>query len=320
MRRFFYLLGGAVVGSALCVRAELINGVSVVVNDSIITYDQIESGIAPIVIDMVKTYGRDAAGLEREVQKLRDKQIEELVERKLIIAEFKKAGYNLPEAFIDDAIRDEIRNKYYGDRARLTKTLQAQGITFEMFRQQQRERIVLAYMNRHNVSSEKILISPAKIEDYYKTHQDDFKVGDQVKLRMIVIPQANDTAAGSAKKVAQEILDKIDGGVPFAEMAGVYSSGSQRIEGGDRGWVDHSYLKPDLANVAFALKPGQHSGVIELPEACYVLLVEDARSARVRPLSEVRYDIETVLKNQEGSRLRKKWLDRLKNKSFVQYY
>jgi peptidyl-prolyl cis-trans isomerase SurA len=320
MKRFLFLLGGAALCSALCAQAELINGVSVVVNDSIITFDQIESGIAPIVIDMAKQYGQNTANFEKEVQKIRDRQVEELVERKLIIAEFKTAGYNLPETFIDDAIRDEIRNKYYGDRARLTKTLQAQGITFEMFRIQQRDRIILSYMNRHNVSSEKILISPAKIETYFKDHQDDFKVGDQVKLRMIVIPQNIDSTPGAAKKVATEILEKIDGGVPFAEMAGVYSSGSQRVEGGDRGWVDRSYLKPDLANVAFGLKPGQHSGVIELPEAVYVLLVEDARSARVRKLDEVRYDIEATLKNQEGSRLRKKWLDRLKNKSFVQYY
>ena len=320
MRRFLFLFGGALLCSGLCVRAELINGVSVVVNDSIITYDQIESGIAPIVIDIAKQYGRDQASFDKEVQKLRDRQIEELVDRKVIIAEFKTAGYNLPETFIDDAIRDEIRNKYYGDRARLTKTLQAQGITFEMFRQQQRERIILSYMSRHNASQEKILISPTKIENYYKDHQDDFKVGDQVKLRMIVIPQNAESTPGAAKKVAREILEKIDGGVPFAEMAGVYSSGSQRVEGGDRGWVDRSYLKPDLANVAFKLKPGQHSDVIELPEAVYVLLVEDARTARVRKLEEVRYDIEATLKNQEGSRLRKQWLDRLKNKAFVKYY
>jgi parvulin-like peptidyl-prolyl isomerase len=103
-------------------------------------------------------------------------------------------------------------------------------------------------------------------------------------------------------------------------MAGVYSSGLQRSEGGDRGWVDRSYFKPELATIAFSLKPGQHSGVIDLPEACYLMMVEDVRPAHVREETEVRDDIERILKAEESLRLYKEWIERLKRKSFIQYY
>jgi parvulin-like peptidyl-prolyl isomerase len=83
--------------------------------------------------------------------------------------------------------------------------------------------------------------------------------------------------------LAEEILTKIDSGVPFAEMAAVYSAGAQRAEGGDRGWVNSTYFKPSLAKIAFSLKPGEHSGVIEEPEACYLMMVE--RSSR--PMSRL---------------------------------
>jgi parvulin-like peptidyl-prolyl isomerase len=103
-------------------------------------------------------------------------------------------------------------------------------------------------------------------------------------------------------------------------MASVYSQGSQRSQGGDWGWVERSVLRKELANVAFSLKPSQVSDVIETPEACYLMLVEQTRPAHVRPLSEVRDDIEAILRTQEQSRLEKQWIDKLKKKTFIRYF
>ena len=243
-------------------------------------------------------YANDQDRFEEEARKVRDQQIEELVERKLILHEFTTAGYqtNVLEAFIDDQIKKNIQRDYYGDRARLIKTLQAQGLTYEMYRRQERENFIVNYMAYQNVDApKKTLISPLKIEQYYKEHQDAFKVDDQVKLRMIVINQPADGSPGEAKKMADEVLAKIDNGVPFAEMATANSSGSKRSEGGEYGWVDRTFFKPELAQIAFSLKAGQHSGVIELPEACYILLVEEVRPSHVKSLAEVRTEIDRTL-------------------------
>ena len=303
-------------------RADLVNGINAIVNDAVITYDQVERGIAPLAEGLARQYRSQPQVFEQELQKLRTKQIEELVERQLILADFKSAGYNLPESFIDDAIREEIRKNFYGDRAKLTKTLQAEGLTYEAFRQQQREKIIVDYLRSQNISSQKILISPYKIETYFAEHQEQFKVGDQVKLRMITVNQPEDAEPGRAKQLAEEILKKIQEGTPFAEMAAVYSDGSQRAEGGDRGWIERNKtdMKKELVDAAFSLKAGERSGVIEFPEACFLLQVEEVRPGHVRPLPEVRDEIEMALKSQEGVRLEKKWIDRLKNKSFVRYF
>ena len=57
-------------------------------------------------------------------------------------------------------------------------------------------------------------------------------------------------------------------------MASVYSQGSQHNQGGDWGWVERSVFRKELADVAFTLKPGQVSDVIDTPQACYLMLVE----------------------------------------------
>jgi parvulin-like peptidyl-prolyl isomerase len=72
--------------------------------------------------------------------------------------------------------------------------------------------------------------------------------------------------------------------------------------------------------VAFSLQPGQMSGIIETSQACYLMLVEQKRTAHVRPLSEVRDDIEATLRTQEQSRLEKQWIGGLKKKTFIRYF
>jgi parvulin-like peptidyl-prolyl isomerase len=74
---------------------------------------------------------------------------------------------------------------------------------------------------------------------------------------------------------------------------------------------------PALTEVAFAMKTGQRSGVIDLKDACYLMLVEENRPSHVKPLAEVRDVIEKALLQDERNRLLKQWIDRLKKKAFI---
>ena len=93
-----------------------------------------------------------------------------------------------------------------------------------------------------------------------------------------------------------------------------------RSQGGDKGWIERSVLRKELADTAFALQPGQVSDVIETPDTCYLMLVEETRPAHVKPLTEVRDGIEKNLRAQEQARLEKQWIDRLKSKTFILYF
>jgi peptidyl-prolyl cis-trans isomerase SurA len=297
--------------------SRLANAIAVIVNDRVITYADIQKVIAPQIETLRRLYGRDAKVLGEKITALEQEKIQMLVERELILHDFKTSGFNLPESFIDDAVEERIRSEF-GSRLTLTKTLHEQGTNFEQWRQDLRDEIIIGSMWRRNVSSE-VIISPQKIQDHYTEHKQDYRLEDQVKLRMIVVNKngAND---GRIRQLVEEIRAKVLAGAAFAEMASVYSDGSQRREGGDWGWVDRKTLRAELATVAFELKPGQLSEVIDTPEACYLMLVEDVRPTHYRPLSDVQADIERTLVAQERARLQKKYVDKLKAKSLVRYF
>jgi parvulin-like peptidyl-prolyl isomerase len=236
----------------------------------------------------------------------------------LILHDFDVEGYRLPETAVDELVQERIRERF-GDRITLMKTLQAQGQTYEKFRKDAREQYIVSALRAKSMSSAKIIISPYKVETYYLGHQDDFKVEDEIKLRMIVLNKTAGDDTNTAA-LAGEILAKIKDGATFQEMASVYSQGSQRSQGGDWGWVERSVLRKELADTAFTLKPGQVSSVLETPEACYLMLVEQARPAHVKPLNEVRSEIEVTLRTQAQKQLESQWIAKLKKKTFIRLF
>lgn len=296
--------------------ADMVNGIAALVGNSVITFEQVQRLVAkPIEAYRLQYSGQPEAFRQRLVEIQRE-GVQALVERRLIINEFEELKVNLPETYIEDHIQGKIKERY-GDRATLAKSLQEQGVTFENFRRDIREQFVEYVMRSRNVPRD-ILISPGRIEKYYRDNEDKFRMADQVRLRMIVLEKTRNPV--DAARLAREIIAKLDEGVPFADMATVYSDGSQAREGGLWGWVERKVLRDDLADIAFKLAPGRRSDPVEKAEAVYIMLVEEARNAHVRPIDEVRDEIERTLVTAERNRLQRQWLDRLVKKAYIRYF
>lgn len=303
---------------AASTQAELVNGIKAIVQDSVITAQEVQNLALPAVEVLRRQYRAQPEIFQQKVGEALSDSLEQLVEKQLVLYDFKSAGYNLPESIINDAVEERIRTRY-GDRAKLIKTLQGQGITFEKFRQQMRDQFIVEALRSKNISSE-VIISPHKVETYYLAHKENYRVEDQIKLRMIVLNKNSATDSTTARQLADEIQKKIREGAAFTEMASVYSQGAQRSQGGDWGWVERGVLRKELAETAFGLKTGAVSDVIETTEACYLMLVEDRRPSHIKPLSEVHDEIEHNMLNEERARLSKQYIDRLKQKTFVRYF
>ena len=318
MKLFCFILGLAGCVSALAQTGPaMVDGVEGVVSSQIVTFSEVEDFSVPAANALRRQYAGQPEVFQQKYKNALNDSLQQLVERLLILRSFETEGYKLPDSVVDQAVQDRIRDKF-GDRVTFMKTLQAQGMTVEQFRKQVRDQYIESALRNQNVQRE-IFISPYKVEQYYLAHQDDFRLPEQVKLRMIVLTKsgADDT---NTIKLAREIRSKIKDGAPFAEMAAIYSQGSQQHQGGDWGWVDRSVLRKELADTAFSLAVNTVSDVIDTPDACYLMLVEDKHEPQVRPLTEVSADIEKTLQIQEQTRLQAKWIASLEKKTFIRYF
>ncbi|MFO1487114.1 MAG: peptidyl-prolyl cis-trans isomerase [Verrucomicrobiota bacterium] len=316
-KSFAILLVAALAGAATGVRGEVADGIKAIVHDSIITFLEVEDATAPIAEELRRDYRNQPEVFSKKIDAALDENLERLLQDKLILREFSRAGYNLPESIIDEYVQQRVRDRF-GSRATLTKTLAAQGSTFEKYRRQIREQFIIEQMRFANVSRE-VVVSPHKIETYYLAHTNEFNVTEQVKLRMIYLAK-NPDDAGEARQRGAEVLAKLKEGADFAELAGLYSQSADRKQGGARDWEELSKLNPTIADAARKLEVGQFSDVIELPAACYLVKMDDKQAAHTRPLGEVREQIEKILSDQQRSEIAKRWIERMRKKTFVRYF
>jgi parvulin-like peptidyl-prolyl isomerase len=318
----------ALLAVAVSAQADSLDGIAVVVNDSVITYLQVMDSIQDSITTLSRTYAFDRTNFIAHAQQLRRDQLEFLIERKLILDEFNRGEYttNWLDQAVQSSINQDIKERYSGNRAKLIQSLHSSGLTLEEYTKQQRENVIVMNLAHLHSNPDKIVISPTAVEKYYDDHKDQFQVDDQVKLRTIRITAPSDNPGLNARQIATEVLQKIDAGVPFADMAKVYSTDDFRNDGGDRGWKRKIDLSGPIGDAAFALKAGQHSRqLLEIPDAngtsaYFVIMVDEVRPAHVQPLGEVQRQIEQTLQLQRGNELKDQWIQRLKAKSHIESF
>ena len=303
-------------GAALAPEPEVINGIAAVVNNDVITYSEVRVLSAPKEKLLRDQYRGDE--LLAKIKEARDAALKDLIDRQLIIQAFKKEGFQIPDHYLDQRVQDIIRDNFNGDRHTFIKTLEAQTYTLGEFKKLETDKMIVQAMRHKNVELN-TMISPNRIQDYYRKHISEFTSKEQIKLRMIMIPAGTSDPAGQ-KAMAEEILSKLVHGAEFERMAQIYSEDSTRDLGGDWGWVDRGTLTAPLEKVAFNLRPGKVSNIIEHAGNYYILKVEDKRGGVTRPFAEVRTEIEKKLITEEAQAKQERWLASLRQKAYIKTY
>ncbi len=317
----FSALALALAGSALAQRTDVIDGIAAIVNKDVVTISQVRELVGGRERSLREIYhGQE---LEDKLKEMRLSAIKDLVDRQLILQEFKKLqekGASIPEYVIDDRVQAVIREEFGGDRSAFVRTLQAQGFSVTRFKEIERDKIIVQAMRQSKVENN-FVISPTQIQAYYDKNKAAYATPEQVKLRMIVIREGSSgdvPDVGSKKDLAQEIRQKISAGAEFDRMAQMYSEDqtTQQV-GGDWGWIERNTLNEQLTNVAFSLRPGEVSPVIAIENTYYIIMVEAKKSAAVKPIVEVRDEIEKNLIQQERIRAQQRWIETLRQKAYI---
>src|SRR6266487_3855470 len=296
----------------------VVDGIAAVVNGEVITFSQVRALSAPREkLLRSQLTGKD---LEKKLREVRQLALKDLIDRRLVIQAFKKESYQIPDHIVDQRVHDIIRESFGGDRNTFIKTLEAQSYTLGEFKEKELERIMVQAMRSHNVKTNSI-ISPTKIEDYYRKHHEEFTSKEQIKLRMIMIPGQKDTANAPAQKaLAEEVLGKLAGGAEFDRTAQVYSEDSTRDNGGDWGWIERNTLAAPLEKFAFNMPVGRISNIIDYAGNYYIIKVEDKRGGTTKSLAEARSDIEKKLIEEEAQGIQERWIASLRAKAYIKTF
>ena len=297
---------------------EVVDGVAAVVNGEVITYSQVRGLVGPREKLLRAQYHGDE--LVAKIKEARQRALQDLIDRQLILQAFRKENYQIPDRFVEERMHDIIRTDFGGDRNTFIKTLEAQNFTEGEFKKMETEKMIVQAMRSRNVKMQTVA-SPAKVDEYYKEHRDEFTSKEQIKLRLIMIPsRSSDGEAAAQKAMADEIFEKLVNGAEFERLAQLYSEDSTRERGGDWGWVERKTLAAPLEKVVFKLGTGKFSTVVEFGGNYYILKVDDRKGGETKSLVDARPEIEKKLIQQEAQNLQERWLASLRSKAYIKTY
>lgn len=141
-----------------------------------------------------------------------------------------------------------------------------------------------------------------RIESYFKRNASEFNRDKQVKARHILIgfkgaKRASGDAANrskaDAKKKAQSVLAEVKRKrAGFDSLATKYTDEpGGKAKGGDLGFFKRSTMVKEFSDVAFAMKKGQVSGLVESPFGFHIIKVEDIKEGVKTNLDQAKLEI-----------------------------
>jgi len=282
-----------------------------IVEDKIITENELRKEITPFV-SQIRATSRTEADFRRRLEDLREEIINNIINRVLVVKEFKSKGMTIPESYLISHYDDYIRNEFNGDRAAFLKYLQSENKTVKQFKKEQEEAIIIDYMqSQHRKSIAEI--SPIKITEYYEANKEKWFESASVKLSQI-------TLKSDEPNTANTIVEKFKAGEKFSDLARKYSTDSASAKkGGEWGWYKKGELVPQLDSAAFALKIGEISEPITVGNMIFIVKLEETHDEGIQDIDAVREQIEWALVGQNQSIEHKKWVERLRRNAYIKF-
>ncbi len=233
-----------------------------------------------------------------------------MIERHLLLKAAETEGIEVSRQDLDARINELVENsinRRFPDQKLLRKYLKREGLSYDQYRKQLRdafdadreplrEALRLEKLEANitaqvditeeavkqeyeEIKARHILIDPDKLA----ATPDSPEETDTGETEPAEEPAAEPSAEATrelAQKQAEELIAKLNEGADFADLAQEHSHDpSTAKRGGDLGWFPRRQMVEEFADAAFALQPGQVSGVVESPFGFHVIKVEDKRTS-----------------------------------------
>ena len=294
------------------------NGIAAIAEGQIITVEELRRELEPI-IPRLRVEARNAQEFSKRIDELGKEVLQNMIDRIIIVKAAEEKGLLLPESYIDQEYDEVIDRDFGGDRGRFLEYLRARGETARDFRRNIYKRVVVNAMRAETRRSQSE-ISPERIEEFYVKNKLRFYQEEALHLRQIILtPMANEGLV-PLRQTAKRVINELDNGANFGDIARKYSQDDMSRKGGDWGWIERKDIRKELSDIAFGLETSRYSQPIEISGTIFILYAEDKREEMIQPVAQVRDIIENVLVGQIARETQEKWLNDLRNDAYVRYF
>lgn len=281
----------------------VIDRVVAVVNNEVITLSELQ---------------REAS--VRKIDGSRDQRLllEDMIDRKIQMAAAKKAGMDVTDKELSDAVND-IMKRNGMEPGKFGAALAREGLTLEQYKSELREQMTLSRMFNKFVRSG-VSIEETEVRAYYERNAEAYSQPEEVRVRQIFFRLPEGASAGQVEAVrekAEKAITRARKGEDFARLVKELSDSENAALGGDLGFMQRDQAVPEIAEAIRNLKPGEIAGPVRFGGGFHVLRVEEIRK-QVSPYEKVKEEITKTLYEQKLESTYRTWLQTLRSDASIE--
>ena len=278
-----------------------------VVNDDVITLKDLRQYVAGVA-GQLRVENKSPEEIRQIMGDYDQKGLDKLIEDKLILAAANDKGIDVRGEIVDKRMK-EIRDRYPVEDDFLN-ALNVQGMTVSDLRGKLTDQLKVKYEVDMEVK-DKIFINPQDVTDYYNKHRVEFNRKPMVNLQSIFV-SFDKYNKQEARSRADEARSRMLAGEDFDKISKKYSDSSSVGE------VERGQMVDAVENVVFNLKLEEVSDPVEVGNGIYVFKAIGISPGKQQTLAEVKDQIYGKLLDDQFQAKFKEWVDKLREKAYVE--
>lgn len=253
---------------------EPLDSIAVVVNDDVITKNELEQKV-----EYFENQIRLSGGSVTDTDSLRKQVLERMIRDKIQLQNAAQLGIQVDDINLNRMI-DAMAKKNNLTLNELRATLQKEGIEFADFRSQTRDELIIQELQKRMVA-DKVNVTSQEIRQFIESNTQQDNSATEYHLYHILI--ATPESAGPediqiAQKKADAIYQQLQEGADFKQLAVQESDGSNALNGGDLGVRKANELPELFLNAIEGLGQGDISKPVRSASGFHLLKVESTSS------------------------------------------
>lgn len=320
-----FLIGAVLAVGIFTASAEpvVLNQLKAVVNGEPITQNMVDQAVRTQV--QVWVMGNNGmvgrAEATREIRKMEERALDDLIDRKLILSEFKKLGGVIKPQYVDESVNRFVEGRFEGDYDEFIAELNESGMTIAQFRTVQEEQIAVQAIRSEKTGTDKVPNTPWELRRKYEEIKGDFASDGQPKIRIMSIPKSTPESSPSQQEaVLKTVQEQLRSGADFGALAKQYSADSFADKGGYVGVIGKNTLNAGLTQAAYSMPPGQVSPPMDDGTHWRIIKVESRVGQKVPSFEELKDDVDQRLTVEKQQKKLETWLTKLRRDANVRIY
>lgn len=305
-------------------QARQVTGIAAKVNGRVITVNEVNYHLTPYRQQLNAAMPRRGPQYNQLIAKARQEILDNLIERELILSEFRTTiKGKIPAHMIDSEIKRQIRELYNNSRTEFNKSLRQAGVTPQQHRRETEKKLIVQAMRAQQFQNS-VPPLPSEVRAEYNKHKSKMRdiTGDALEFHKIYIPKIDRNnplvTPKTQLELAEDIVSQLKKGTNFEELAKQHSQDSYAQNGGKVEKTKRTDLSPAFATILMETEIGKILGPLEDSRGYTIVRLDKKYFGPAPPLKKVRPQIEGRVRARKNKSKHDRWMKRLHTNAMIE--